>query len=192
MPTETIIQRCITGLSVNKTLRTESGMNELKNILISTIVLLLGSCCEQTKERVFLDQYEFEDFSQFKYVNVFKRGGDKNEQILAMFVSYLVNDISRTGCYLITLDKKNHQVIKAKWTTEYNVETDTAKLQQLAQTFMKYKIPRLNVDKAGNVFVYLANVETLAFVRFINESELQKRSKETKWIKVKNNWYKPK
>ena len=57
---------------------------------------------------------------------------------------------------------------------------------------MKYEIPRLDVDEQGNVFIYLKDVETLALVRFVNESELMKRSKETKWIKVKDNWYKPK
>lgn len=155
-------------------------------------MLLFGSCCAQTKEKAFLSQYEFEDFLQFKDIEVFKRGGDKNQQILAMFVSYLVNDNSKTGCYLVTLDKKNYQVIKAKWTTEYNVEADTVKLQQLAQTFMKYKIPRLNVDTAGNVFIYLKDVETFALARFANENEMLKRSKEMKWIEVKENWYKPK
>jgi hypothetical protein len=84
------------------------------------------------------------------------------------------------------------QVIKAKWTTEYYVEADTIQLQHLAQTFIKYKIPQLNVDKQGNVFIYLADVETLALVKFANESELQKRSKEVKWVNVTSNWYKPK
>lgn len=167
-------------------------MNILRNTIISScIMLIFGSCCGQTKEKAFLAQYEFEDFFQYKDVDVFKRGGDKNQQILAMFLSYIVNGNSKTGCYLVTLDKKNYQVIKAKWTAEYYVEADTVKLQQLAQTFMKYKIPRLNVDAAGNVFIYLKDVETLALVRFANEDELLKRNKETKWIKVENNWYKP-
>ena len=74
---------------------------------------------------------------------------------------------------------------------EYDVEADTLKLQQLAQTFMRYRIPRLDVDTAGNVFVYVKDVETLALVGFANENELQKRSKETKWINIKSNWYKP-
>jgi len=57
---------------------------------------------------------------------------------------------------------------------------------------MKYKIPRMDVDTAGNVFIYLKDVETLALVRFANEDELQKRNRESTWTKVKNtdNWYK--
>ena len=75
--------------------------------------------------------------------------------------------------------------------TKYDVESDTLKLQHLAQTFMQYKIPRLKVDGQENVFVYLKDVETLALVRLANENELQKRSKEVKWINIKYNWYKP-
>lgn len=162
-----------------------------KQIMINCLtMILLTSCLGQSKEKAFIVKNEFEDFSQFKGVNVFKRGGDKNQETIAMLVSYIVNNNSKAGCYLVTMDKIKHQVIKAKWTTEYSVEADTVKLQQLAQTFMKYTIPRLDVDKVGNVFVYLKDVETLALARFIDESELQKRSKETKWIKIKDNWYK--
>lgn len=163
-----------------------------KQIIINClIILLLTSCLGQSKEKAFIVKNEFENFSQFKGVNVFKRGGDKNQEILAMLVSPFVNDNLKVGCYLVTFDKIKHQVIKAKWTTEYTVETDTVKLQQLARIFMKYNIPRLDVDNMGNVFVYLKDVETLSLARFINESELKKRSKETKWIKIKDNWYKP-
>jgi hypothetical protein len=57
---------------------------------------------------------------------------------------------------------------------------------------MKYKIPGLYVDTAGNVFVYIKDFETMAFVRFANENERLKRSKEYTWKKIKNtdNWYK--
>ncbi|MBP1629140.1 MAG: hypothetical protein H6Q15_33 [Bacteroidetes bacterium] len=164
----------------------------VKRIIINClIILLLTSCLGQSKEKEFIVKNEFEDFSQFKGVNVFKRGGDKNQEILAMLVSYIVNDNKKEACYFVTMDKIKHQVIKAKWTTEYSVEADTLKLEQLAQTFMKYTIPRLDVDNVGNVFVYLKDVETISLARFIDESELQKRSKETKWIKIKDNWYKP-
>lgn len=166
--------------------------NMRKNIMINLLtILLLTGCLGQSKEKAFIVKNELEDFSQFKGINVFKRGGNKNQEILAMFVSYHVNDNSKTGCYLVTLDKENYKVIKAKWTTEYYVDADTVKLQHLAQKFITYKIPRLNVDKEGNVFVYLKDVETLALVRFINEDELKKRSKEMRWIEVKDNWYKP-
>ena len=149
------------------------------------------SCIGQSKEKSF-SQYEFEDFSQFKNVSVFIRGGDSERNpIIFVDAPHLVRDTSKVGCYVVTLDKKNYQVIKAKWMTESIVNADTLKLQQLAQTFMQYKIPRLNVDEQGNVFVYLKDVETLALARFANENELQKRNKEVKWINIKHNWYKP-
>ena len=179
-------------------------MKIMKIIIVSIVVIigivfisrpvlyLYGECAVYFHKKAFFDKYELEDFSQFKGVNIFKRGGDENDQILVMDVSYFVNDTSKTGCYIVTLAKKNYHVTKAKWTTEYHVDSDTAKLQQLAQVFMRYEIPRLNVDTAGNVFVYLKDIETLTLVRFANEDELQKRSKETKWTNIKGNWYKRK
>ena len=74
--------------------------------------------------------------------------------------------------------------------TEYDVEADTLKLQHLAQTFIMYRIPRLDVDTAGNVFVYLKDVETLALVRFIDEKEMLKDPRE--WVNIEDNWFKPK
>ncbi len=156
-------------------------------------MLCFNSCIGQSKEKAFLTKYEFEDFSQFKNVSVFIRGGDSERNpIIFVNAPRLVRDTSNVGCYVVILDKKNYQVIKAGWMVEYDVKADTVKLQQLAQTFMQYKIPRLRVDGQENVFVYLKDVETLALVRFANENELQKRNKEIKWINIKHNWYKPK
>jgi hypothetical protein len=166
----------------------------LKQIVTNCLIMMLCfySCIGQSKEKTFLAKYEFEDFSQFKNVSVFIRGGDSERNpIIFVDAPHLVRDTSKVGCYVVTLDKKNYQVIKAKWMTESIVNADTLKLQQLAQTFMQYKIPRLNVDEQGNVFVYLKDVETLALARFANENELQKRNKEVKWINIKHNWYKP-
>ena len=169
-------------------------MKLLRNsIIISCIMLLLVNCCGQNKEKAFLAQYEFEDFSQFNGVSVFIRGGDRESIVIMLDAPHFVKYTSRIVLYIVTLNRKNHQIIEGKWSlTEHYVEADTLKLQQLAQTFMKYKIPRMDVDTAGNVFIYLKDVETLALVRFANEDELQKRNRESTWTKVKNtdNWYK--
>ena len=165
----------------------------LKQVVINCLIMLcFNSCIGQFKEKAFLAKYEFEDFSQFKNVSVFIRGRDSERNpIVFVDAPHLVRDTSGVGCYIVILDKKNYRIINAKWTlTKDSVNADTVKLQYLAQTFMQYKIPRLQVDEQGNVFVYLKDVETLALVRFANENELQKRSKETKWINIKNNWYK--
>jgi hypothetical protein len=66
------------------------------------------------------------------------------------------------------LDRKSYQVIQSHWMTDYDVDADTLKLQQLAQALMRYGIPRLSVDEQDNVFVYLKDVETLALARFAN------------------------
>jgi hypothetical protein len=154
-------------------------------------MLCFYSCIGQSKEKTFLAKYEFEDFSQFKNGSVFIRGGDSQRNpIIFVDAPHLVRDTSKVGCYVVMLDKKTTKVIKAKWMTEYDVEADTLKLQHLAQTFIMYRIPRLDVDTAGNVFVYLKDVETLALVRFIDEKEMLKDPRE--WINIKDNWFKPK
>jgi hypothetical protein len=154
-------------------------------------MLCFNSCIGQSEEKAFLAKYEFEDFSQFKNVSVFIRGGDNQRNpIIFVDAPHLVRDTSKVGCYVVMLDKKTTKVIKAKWMTEYDVEADTLKLQHLAQTFIMYRIPRLDVDTAGNVFVYLKDVETLALVRFIDEKEMLKDPRE--WINIKDNWFKPK
>lgn len=167
-------------------------MKILRNtLIISLIMLFFGSCCAQNKKKSFLAKYEFEDFSQFNGINMFFRGCDKEgNYIIFGYAPYLINDTLRTGSYIVILDKKNYKAIDTRLILTGDI--DTIKLQKLAQTFIKYEIPRIEVDIVGNVFVYLKDVETLALVRFFNESELQKRSQEMRWIKVKDNWYKPK
>lgn len=167
----------------------------LKQIVTNCLIMLcFNSCIGPSYEKAFLSKYEFENFSQFENTSVFIRGGDcQGNPIIFINAPHWVRDTSKVGCYAVVLDKKSAQVIRAKWTlTESNVNADTLKLQQLAQTFMQYKIPRLKVDGQGNVFVYLKDVETLALVRFTNENELLKQSKEMKWVRIKKNWYKPK
>jgi hypothetical protein len=164
----------------------------LKQIVTNCLIMLcFNSCIGQSEEKAFLAKYEFEDFSQFKNGSVFIRGGDSQRNpIIFVDAPHLVRDTSKVGCYVVMLDKKTTKVIKAKWMTEYDVEADTLKLQHLAQTFIMYRIPRLDVDTAGNVFVYLKDVETLALVRFIDEKEKLKYPRE--WINIKDNWFKPK
>jgi hypothetical protein len=161
-------------------------MIKLRNIIISSIVMsLFSGCVGSFYEKAFLSKYEFEDFSQFKGVNIFFRG----QNVIFTNAPHLVNDTAKVGLYVVIVDE-NSQIVEVKWTTENNVNADTIKLQQLAQAFMKYEIPRLTVDKDGNVFVYLRDIERFTFVRFVNESEMLKHPR--KWVNVKNNWYKPK
>ncbi len=155
------------------------------------MMFCFNSCVDTFYEKAFLSKYEFEDFSQFNEINIFKRGGDENYQCIVIDVPFFVNDTIKTVYYIVTLDRKRHQVTGTKWTIGSYIQADTVKLQQLAQTFMQYNIPRLEVDEQGNVFVYLKDSETLALVRFSNKKELQKHSKETYWTNVKHNWYKP-
>lgn len=157
-------------------------------------MLCFTSCIDPFYEKKFLSKYEFEDFSQFESSSIFIRGGDsEGNPIIFINAPHLVRDTSKVGCCVVILDKKSGQVIGTKWTlTDNNVNADTVKLQQLAQAFMQYGIPRMEVDEQGNVFVYLKDVETLALAKFVNENELQKHNEKMNWINIKHNWYKPK
>lgn len=163
-------------------------------IIIFLMISLFNSCIDQSEEKVFLDKFESESFSQFNGVDMILRGVDKYGNLIIFgFASQLIENSSMVISYTVVLDKDNYQVIKTELgQAEYHFNADTAKLQHLAQLFTQYKIPRLNVDTAGNVFVYLKDFETLALVKFMSESELKKWSKETKWTNVKGKWYKRK
>lgn len=164
-------------------------------IFLLHIILLLYNSCEQHKrEKEFLDKYEYEDFSQFKGVYMGIRGYDDSGKIIITgFIDFLKNDSLKFGEYTLKMDTQDYNIPYMYWIcADKEVELDTIRLKHLAQTFMKYKIPRLEVDTAGNVFVYIKDFETMAFVRFANENEMLKRSKEYTWKKIKNtdNWYK--
>jgi len=169
------------------------NMQKQITTIICLMMFLFNSCIGQSKEKAFIAKYEFEDFSQFNDVHVFIRGVDRERNpIIFVNAPNSVSDTAKVGIYVVVLDKKSNQIIETKWTlTENYVDADTIKLQQLAQAFMKYKIPRLKVDEQGNVFVYLKDFETLALVRFENERELLKNPNK-KWKIIKGNWYKPK
>jgi hypothetical protein len=162
-------------------------MKIIQNMVICSILILSFSRCANTCERRFISEYEFEDFSQFNDVSIFYR----SQNVIFINAPNLIYDTVKVGYYVVKLDKKNSQITETKWMMKNNVNADTVQLKQLAQTFMKYEIPRLNVDKHGNVFVYLADIETLALVRFVNIDELLKYPKR-EWVNISNNWYKPK
>lgn len=166
----------------------------IKQIMINCMILLcFNGCIGQSNEKKFLAKYEYMDFSQFKNASVFIRGVDSERNpIVFVDAPCMVRDTSKVGCYVVVLDRKNHRVLNARWMVEYDVEADTINLQQLAQMFIEFSIPRLEVDKQGNVFVYLKDAETLTMIRFSNENGLRKQTNDGKWIRIRGCWYKPK
>lgn len=157
-------------------------------------MLSFVSCYRNTKEKAFLAQYEFEDFSNFCGTSMIVRGITENKDICIYgHISYLVNNTLKETPYYLIVDKKNYQIKKINFIKNKSSSiNDSLILQQLVFTFMEYQVPRLEVDIDGNVFVYLKDVETLGMVKFANKDELLKRSKEMKWVRITENWYKPK
>ncbi len=179
---------------------TEPIIKEMhKAIIICLAILLCNGCIMQPQAIAFLNQYESEDFSQFNKASVFIRGVFEKNFVIFVDAPHLIRDSLNAGCYVVMLDRKSYQVIQSHWMTDFDVDADTLKLQQLAQALMKYGIPRLSVDEQENVFVYLKDVESLALVRFANEEEVEKmRIKydaiephywKRCWKKARGNWY---
>lgn len=160
-------------------------------ILTGIIMIIFNSCLMQHR-RNFIKEYEFEDFSQFSGVDMAIRG--KNQQgniIIYGYAPHLINDSLNAGYFILTLNKENNQIIDTELTVEgeYN-NADTSSLHSLAKIFLNYKIPRINVEKNGNVRIYLMDTETLALIRF---TDLTLRTKNLKdWVSVKGNWFRPK
>lgn len=170
-------------------------MKTIKSLIfIIFATILLYSCEQHKREKEFLDKYEYEDFSQFKGVIMYIRGFDDSGIIIITgSIDFLKNDSLKFGYYTLKMDTQDNNITYMHWIcADKEVELDTIKLQHLAKNFMKYQISRLDVDTAGNVFVYIKDFANRAFVRFANEDELQKRNRESTWTKVKNtdNWYK--
>ncbi len=166
----------------------------IKQIVANCLVILcFSSCVGHSKEKAFLAQYEYEDFSQFNSTSTFIRGLDSERNPIVMIdAATLVEDTVDVGLYTVTLDKNSNQIIRSRWTlTEDVVNVDTMMLQQLAISFIQYNISRLIVDDQGNVFVYLKDVENPSLARFINENELQKHNGESMWINIRHDWYIP-
>jgi hypothetical protein len=167
----------------------------LIGILLEAILLIRIETYYTIKrsEKEFLNKYEYEDFSQFKGVYMGIRSYDDSGKIIITgTIEFLKNDSLKFGDYTLKMDTQDYSIPYMHWIcTDKEVELDTIRLKHLAQTFMKYKIPRLHVDTAGNVFVYIKE-DAHSFVRFANENERLKRSKEYTWKKIKNtdNWYK--
>lgn len=165
-----------------------------KIIIYCFMFLLLNGCCGQSKEKAFIAKYELDDFFQFNGVSLFLRGLDKQGNFIVVGYTKLNNvNPEKYVSYGIFLDAQN-QIIKTDWVIQNNndyANIDTLLLQQIAQSFMKYEIPRLDVDVEGNVFVYMKDVETLALARFEKDSEFLKKYID-EWVNIKGNWYKPK
>lgn len=163
----------------------------IKTVLIGSIMLLFN-CCVSNYEKIFLAKHELEDFTQFKGVDMAVRGFDRQKNIVIYgYAPNLIKDSTNAGYFIITLNKENHQIIESILTIEEGFDkADLATLHELAQAFLKYQIPRLNVDNHGNAFIYLKDAETLALVQLMDTGEIMK--KYNSWNNIKGNWYRAK
>lgn len=158
--------------------------------IIIALLLLFTECNRLTqREQVFIEKFEYEDFSKFRGCNLFYRGMDKKEgALIAGFVPTRQED-NDTTCFINVFikEKDNYRLVH----DSIYKNVDTVFIYSLIEDFLAFQVYELQVDTTGNVFIALCEDKTTLFM-FVNEEELQKRSKETKWEKIGGNWYKPK
>ena len=158
--------------------------------IIMALLLLFTECNRLTqKEQVFFEKFEYEDFSKFKGCHLFYRGKDKEEgAFIAGFVPTRQENID-TICFINVFirEKNNYKLFH----DSIYKNVDSVYIYSLTESFLAFQVSELQVDTIGNVFIALCKDKTTLFM-FVNEEELKKRSKETKWEKIGGNWYKPK
>jgi hypothetical protein len=168
--------------------------------IVFLVLLLCNRCHKQSRENTFLAKYEFEDFSSFKDLGVFKRGESEDGRLIMIDVPYITNDSLFTGLYLVRLGINDNRIVEAEWVTKHKNSVDTLTLQQVAQSFVKYEISGLEFDGQGNVFIYLDNFEELSLIRFDNDTEVERMKAryddqhdwERYWKRIRGNWYRSK
>lgn len=79
-----------------------------KNVVTTCIILsCFLSCTELSRDKAFLDKYEYADFSQFKNVSVYIRGIDNTgNEIVMINAPNWINDTAKVGLYVVAIEKK--------------------------------------------------------------------------------------
>jgi hypothetical protein len=156
-------------------------------------MLLLLGCCDSSEDMKFLTKHEYDHFTQFKGTYMFYRGQNKEQYSLVVLLApSRQNHFDEICFFYIYFKDTNNFNFFCNNLGNNNVCCDTNYIIGLTSKFLSYKISELEVDTIGNVRIDWYDYPELELVRFVNEEEMLKRSKETKWIKVKDNWYKPK
>jgi hypothetical protein len=166
--------------------------NPLKLGISILLILLLGyGCnCHLQQEQRFLEKYGNEDFSDYKGVTLFYRGIDEDgRKKVAGFVP--IQQGTCNSCFINAFVSNNSDCKLLYDTILFGEVLDTAFVQNKLTRFLEFEISELRVDTCGNVAIAF-NEDYLELYMFVDENEVQRRSKEIKWKKVVGNWYKPK
>lgn len=164
----------------------------LSMISLCVTIILVSHCSSCSKEKDFITEHEFDNFSLFHNTHVFIRGKDVTDNTIVMIhAPALVRDTSCCGLYVVTFDENNH-LSNTKWTlTSATTDADTTMLQHIAKQFLNYNVQRLDVDSIGNVFVYFYDVETLSIVKVVGENKTTRLLKNKGLRHIQGEWYKP-
>lgn len=158
---------------------------------IVIVVLLVRTVNHQKKEAFVYDLIRRLDTTESPFPKntvVFVRSGNMSE--ITVFVKSQNYDNNHSGYYIVDINRHDHSILTTEgWTlgTSTSME-DTSALQNIAMQFSKYCVPRIDVDLAGNIMVYLDDVETLGLIKILDINYIHIGDKTLSHID--GNWYK--
>ena len=141
----------------------------IATVLLIIIAFLLVKTVNHQKREAFIHdlirKFDMTESPFPKNTVVFVRSGNRNE--ITVFVKSQIYDNNHSGYYIVDINRHDHSILATEgWTLgTLTSKEDTSALQNIAMQFSKYDVPRIDVDLAGNIMVYLDNVESVGLIK---------------------------
>ncbi len=158
---------------------------------IVIVALLVKTVNYQKREAFVHDLIRRLDMTESPFPKntvVFVRSGNRSE--ITVFVKSQIYDNNHPGYYIVDINRQDHSILTTEgWTSGTSTsKEDTSALQNIAMQFSKYDVPRIDVDSAGNIMVYLDDVETLGLIKVFDMNHIHVSDKILN--PIEGNWYK--
>ncbi len=158
---------------------------------IVIVVLLVKTVNHQKREAFVHDLIRRLDMMESPFPKntvVFVRSGNRSE--ITVFVKSQIYDNHHSGYYIVDINRQDHSILTTEgWTLGTSTsKEDTSALQNIAMQFSTYDVPRIDVDLAGNIMVYLDDVESLGLIKVSDINHIHVSDKTLNHIE--GNWYK--
>ncbi|MFN5169084.1 MAG: hypothetical protein ACK5DD_05635 [Cyclobacteriaceae bacterium] len=154
-------------------------------ISIFTCLFFLVNCKNPTGE--FIANFGDNNFEAYTNVAVYFRSADENGDNI-FFFDYLSDSCQSPFIVLIDRDTKRVKEIRSmNEKTACNVSSvESAKIADLTERFLQYKIVSLKVDKDGVVFINFNEHSNSGIIR-VSKSELYKYCQNC--YHIEGDWY---
>lgn len=168
------------------------SLSVLGKIVVFTIVLIIpviivGKLKERGLTYDIIKNLNLDDPFPKNSV-IFVRSGDR--QTITVFIKSQAYDNDHPGFYVVNISRGDHTIKSTGgWTVgSPTTKEDTCALQNIALSFSKLGIPRIDVDSSGSILVYLDDVETLGLIKISDMRHTGLNEKEL--VHITGEWYK--